>query len=75
MTCPKYNEPKVTKRDTAKLSPQLFSEWRSQCALIKSIDENLSPAFGKEYREKFCYSNFKGCQYKEATDEASNSYA
>jgi hypothetical protein len=78
--CPNYHDPKGKKSDTVKLSPQLVTKLngetyefpkipeKHQCPLIKSIDENLSTDFGKEYREKFCYRDFKDCKYKEATD-------
>jgi len=69
--CPNYHESKGKKSDTVKLSPQdfsLMSPEKYQCPLIKSIDESLSADFGKEYREKFCYRDFKECKFKEATD-------
>jgi|WetSurMetagenome_2_1015567.scaffolds.fasta_scaffold485591_2 hypothetical protein len=72
MKCPNYHEQKDNKNDAVKvISSQAFSLMtpeKYQCPMIKSIDENLPTDFGKEYREKFCYCDFKDCKYKEATD-------
>jgi len=34
------------------------------CPLIISIDENFPSEFGRDYRARFCFKDFKNCEYK-----------